>query len=400
MQPQINGIPVPPAMASEPASPFPVDLTSLQENRDMSQAPASTNGIVPSQSARIEVIGVGGGGSNAVNRMIASDLQGVGYRVLNTDAQALLQSAARQRIQLGQKLTRGLGAGGNPVIGQKAAEESRSDLQQSLEGADLVFIAAGMGGGTGTGAAPILAEVAKECGALTVGIVTKPFGFEGRRRLRQAEEGIARLAENVDTLIVIPNDRLRDAIAGAPLQDAFRAADDVLRMAVKGITDIITKPGLVNVDFADVRSVMADAGTALLGIGVGSGRSRASEAAQAAISSPLLESARIEGARGCVINISGGKDMTLEDMTTASEVIYDSVDPDANIIVGAVVDESLDGEIHVTVIATGFEGQGTHDLDRPASASSFSNPFTPQAGAEERGAMIPPFLLNRQGRID
>ncbi|MCS5699704.1 cell division protein FtsZ [Cyanobium sp. FGCU-52] len=366
----------------------------------MSQTPASTNGIVPSQSARIEVIGVGGGGSNAVNRMIAADLQGVGYRVLNTDAQALLQSAARQRIQLGQKLTRGLGAGGNPVIGQKAAEESRSDLQQSLEGADLVFIAAGMGGGTGTGAAPILAEVAKECGALTVGIVTKPFGFEGRRRLRQAEEGIARLAENVDTLIVIPNDRLRDAIAGAPLQDAFRAADDVLRMAVKGITDIITKPGLVNVDFADVRSVMADAGTALLGIGVGSGRSRASEAAQAAISSPLLESARIEGARGCVINISGGKDMTLEDMTTASEVIYDSVDPDANIIVGAVVDESLDGEIHVTVIATGFEGQGTHNLDRPAAATAFANPFTPEAAAEERGAMIPPFLLNRQGRID
>jgi cell division protein FtsZ len=387
-------------MASEPASPFPVDLTPLQENSDMSQTSASTNGIVPSQSARIEVIGVGGGGSNAVNRMIAADLQGVGYRVLNTDAQALLQSAARQRIQLGQKLTRGLGAGGNPVIGQKAAEESRADLQQSLEGADLVFIAAGMGGGTGTGAAPILAEVAKECGALTVGIVTKPFGFEGRRRLRQAEEGIARLAEHVDTLIVIPNDRLRDAIAGAPLQDAFRAADDVLRMAVKGITDIITKPGLVNVDFADVRSVMADAGTALLGIGVGSGRSRASEAAQAAISSPLLESARIEGARGCVINISGGKDMTLEDMTTASEVIYDSVDPDANIIVGAVVDESLDGEIHVTVIATGFEGQGTHDLGRPAAATSFANPFTPQAGTEERGAMIPPFLLNRQGRID
>ncbi|MFM7393614.1 MAG: cell division protein FtsZ [Cyanobium sp.] len=366
----------------------------------MSQTSASPNGIVPSQSARIEVIGVGGGGSNAVNRMIAADLQGVGYRVLNTDAQALLQSAARQRIQLGQKLTRGLGAGGNPVIGQKAAEESRADLQQSLEGADLVFIAAGMGGGTGTGAAPILAEVAKECGALTVGIVTKPFGFEGRRRLRQAEEGIARLAEHVDTLIVIPNDRLRDAIAGAPLQDAFRAADDVLRMAVKGITDIITKPGLVNVDFADVRSVMADAGTALLGIGVGSGRSRASEAAQAAISSTLLESARIEGARGCVINISGGKDMTLEDMTTASEVIYDSVDPDANIIVGAVVDESLDGEIHVTVIATGFEGQGTHDLGRPAAATSFASPFTPQAGTEERGAMIPPFLLNRQGRID
>jgi cell division protein FtsZ len=353
---------------------------------------ATTNGaggIVPSQSARIEVIGVGGGGSNAVNRMIASDLQGVGYRVLNTDAQALIQSAAKQRVQLGQKLTRGLGAGGNPAIGQKAAEESRADLAQTLMGADLVFIAAGMGGGTGTGAAPVVAEVAKECGALTVGIVTKPFGFEGRRRMRQAEEGIARLSEHVDTLIVIPNDRLREAIAGAPLQEAFRAADDVLRMGVKGISDIITKPGLVNVDFADVRSVMTDAGTALLGLGVGSGRSRASEAAQAAISSPLLESARIDGAKGCVINISGGKDMTLEDMTTASEVIYDVVDPEANIIVGAVVDERLEGEIHVTVIATGFEGGGIY---RPINYSSEIS----SSPAEPSGAAIPSFLLNRQ----
>ncbi|MBD2422719.1 cell division protein FtsZ [Cyanobium sp. FACHB-13342] len=357
---------------------------------------AGSGGIVPSQSARIEVIGVGGGGSNAVNRMIASDLQGVGYRVLNTDAQALLQSASQKRIQLGQKLTRGLGAGGNPVIGQKAAEESRAELQESLQGADLVFIAAGMGGGTGTGAAPILAEVAKEVGALTVGIVTKPFGFEGRKRLRQAEEGIARLAESVDTLIVIPNDRLRDAIAGAPLQEAFRAADDVLRMGVKGISDIITKPGLVNVDFADVRSVMADAGTALLGIGVGSGRSRASEAAQAAMSSPLLESARIDGAKGCVINISGGKDMTLEDMTTASEVIYEVVDPDANIIVGAVVDERLEGEIHVTVIATGFESGAPYRSER--TTVSFAGTTLFNSPQEERGAKIPPFLLNRQSQ--
>ena len=359
----------------------------------MSQAATSSSGIVPSQSARIEVIGVGGGGSNAVNRMIHSDLQGLGYRVLNTDAQALLQSAAQQRLQLGQKLTRGLGAGGNPVIGQKAAEESRAELQQSLQGADLVFIAAGMGGGTGTGAAPILAEVAKEVGALTVGIVTKPFGFEGRKRMRQAEEGIARLAEHVDTLIVIPNDRLRDAIAGAPLNEAFRAADDVLRMGVKGISDIITRPGLVNVDFADVRSVMADAGTALLGIGVGSGRSRASEAAQAAMTSPLLESARIDGAKGCVINISGGKDMTLEDMTTASEVIYDVVDPEANIIVGAVVDERLEGEIHVTVIATGFESGTPYRPERTLFATGGFD-----AVPEERGAKIPPFLLNRQPR--
>jgi cell division protein FtsZ len=360
----------------------------------MVQSTPQPNGITPSQTARIEVIGVGGGGSNAVNRMIASDLQGVGYRVLNTDAQALIQSSALKRIQLGQKLTRGLGAGGNPVIGQKAAEESRAELIESLQGADLVFIAAGMGGGTGTGAAPILAEVAKEVGALTVGIVTKPFSFEGRKRLRQAEEGIARLAESVDTLIVIPNDRLRDAIAGAPLNEAFRAADDVLRMGVKGISDIITKPGLVNVDFADVRSVMADAGTALLGIGVGSGRSRASEAAQAAMSSPLLESARIDGAKGCVINISGGKDMTLEDMTTASEVIYDMVDPDANIIVGAVIDEKLEGEIHVTVIATGFESGTPYRNER--KVMSFTNSFTDVA--EERGAKIPPFLLNRQNK--
>ena len=360
----------------------------------LSASSNGASGIVPSQSARIEVIGVGGGGSNAVNRMIASDLQGVGYRVLNTDAQALLQSAAKQRVQLGQKLTRGLGAGGNPAIGQKAAEESRADLAQTLQGADLVFIAAGMGGGTGTGAAPVVAEVAKECGALTVGIVTKPFGFEGRRRMRQAEEGIARLSEHVDTLIVIPNDRLREAIAGAPLQDAFRAADDVLRMGVKGISDIITKPGLVNVDFADVRSVMTDAGTALLGLGVGSGRSRATEAAQAAISSPLLEAARIDGAKGCVINISGGKDMTLEDMTTASEVIYDVVDPEANIIVGAVVDERLEGEIHVTVIATGFEGGGSYRPER--IIASFANGASTASEADQSGASIPSFLLNRQ----
>jgi cell division protein FtsZ len=360
----------------------------------LSASSNGASGIVPSQSARIEVIGVGGGGSNAVNRMIASDLQGVGYRVLNTDAQALLQSAAKQRVQLGQKLTRGLGAGGNPAIGQKAAEESRADLAQTLQGTDLVFIAAGMGGGTGTGAAPVVAEVAKECGALTVGIVTKPFGFEGRRRMRQAEEGIARLSEHVDTLIVIPNDRLREAIAGAPLQDAFRAADDVLRMGVKGISDIITKPGLVNVDFADVRSVMTDAGTALLGLGVGSGRSRATEAAQAAISSPLLEAARIDGAKGCVINISGGKDMTLEDMTTASEVIYDVVDPEANIIVGAVVDERLEGEIHVTVIATGFEGGGSYRPER--TIASFASAASAASEADQSGASIPSFLLNRQ----
>ncbi len=355
--------------------------------------------ILPSQNAKIEVIGVGGGGSNAVNRMINSDLDGVTFRVLNTDAQALLQSSAQQRVQLGQNLTRGLGAGGNPSIGQKAAEESREELQQALEGADLVFIAAGMGGGTGTGAAPVVAEVAKQSGALTVGIVTKPFSFEGKRRMRQAEEGISRLAENVDTLIVIPNDRLKDVISGAPLQEAFRNADDVLRMGVKGISDIITCPGLVNVDFADVRSVMTEAGTALLGIGVGSGRSRALEAAQAAMNSPLLEAARIDGAKGCVINITGGTDMTLEDMTSASEAIYEVVDQEANIIVGAVVDESMEGEIQVTVIATGFDTK--KDLKQQRIKSRLSNQsFYNISENKDTGASIPEFLRLRQNKRD
>jgi len=355
------------------------------------------NDILPSQTAKIEVIGVGGGGSNAVNRMIDSELEGVSFRVLNTDAQALLQSSAERRLQLGQNLTRGLGAGGNPSIGQKAAEESREELQQALEGSDLVFIAAGMGGGTGTGAAPVVAEVAKQSGALTVGIVTKPFSFEGKRRMRQAEEGIARLAENVDTLIVIPNDRLKDVIAGAPLQEAFQNADDVLRMGVKGISDIITCPGLVNVDFADIRSVMTEAGTALLGIGIGSGRSRALEAAQAAMNSPLLEATRIDGAKGCVINITGGKDMTLEDMTSASEIIYDVVDQEANIIVGAVVDESMEGEIQVTVIATGFETN--QPLKQQRIKNRLSNqPLYNMVDNKEGGANIPEFLRLRQNR--
>ena len=355
--------------------------------------------ILPSQNAKIEVIGVGGGGSNAVNRMIDSDLEGVSFRVLNTDAQALLQSSADRRVQLGQNLTRGLGAGGNPSIGQKAAEESKDELQQTLEGSDLVFIAAGMGGGTGTGAAPVVAEVAKQSGALTVGIVTKPFSFEGKRRMRQAEEGIARLAENVDTLIVIPNDRLKDVIAGAPLQEAFKNADDVLRMGVKGISDIITCPGLVNVDFADVRSVMTEAGTALLGIGIGSGRSRALEAAQAAMNSPLLEAARIDGAKGCVINITGGKDMTLEDMTSASEIIYDVVDPEANIIVGAVIDESMEGEIQVTVIATGFETN--QPLKQQRIKNRLSNqPLYNISDNKDTGTNIPEFLRLRQNKKD
>ncbi len=375
-----------------------------------------SEGITFSSAARIKVIGVGGGGSNAVNRMIASDIEGIEFWTMNTDAQALSHSDATRRIQLGQKLTRGLGAGGNPAIGQKAAEESREEIAHALEGADLVFITAGMGGGTGTGAARIVAEVAKEMGALTVGVVTRPFTFEGRRRTNQAEEGISGLQSQVDTLIIIPNDKLLQAInEQTPVQEAFRIADDVLRSGVQGISDIITIPGLINVDFADVRTVMADAGSALMGIGEGSGKSRAREAAIQAITSPLLESS-IEGARGVVLNITGGSDMTLIEVNTAAETIYEVVDPNANIIFGAVIDPQMQGEMRITVIATGFTGEITEPINRPRAAStparvnpappseqrkqtpstsvneSFPKPQPPQ----NAGADLPAFLQNRR----
>jgi cell division protein FtsZ len=338
---------------------------------DVNSSPAATPGeydmsgeIVPSTIARIKVIGVGGSGGNAVNRMITSDVSGVEFWAINTDAQALAQSQAPKRLQLGQKLTRGLGAGGNPSIGQKAAEESREEIAAALEHTDLVFITAGLGGGTGTGAAPIVAEVAKEIGALTVGIITKPFTFEGKRRQNQADEGLEALRSRVDTLIVIPNDKLL-AVASeqTTMQDAFKIADDVLRQGVQGISDIITIPGLVNVDFADVRAVMADAGSALMGIGIGSGKSRAREAATAAISSPLLE-ASIDGARGVVFNITGGSDLTLHEVNAAAEIIYEVVDPNANIIFGAVIDERMQGEMRITVIATGFTAEAAASTRR------------------------------------
>jgi cell division protein FtsZ len=319
--------------------------------------------------AIIKVIGVGGGGSNAVNRMIASDIERIEFWTMNTDAQALSHSDAAKRIQLGQKLTRGLGAGGNPAIGQKAAEESREEIQQALQGADLVFITAGMGGGTGTGAARIVAEVAKEMGALTVGVVTRPFRFEGRRRTQQAEEGISGLQSQVDALIIIPNDKLLQAVNDTtPVYEAFRIADEVLRSGVQGISDIITIPGMVNVDFADVRSVMADAGSALMGIGEGSGKSRAREAAMQAIHSPLLESS-IEGARGVILNITGGDDMTLNELTIAGDTIHEVVDPNANIIIGTVNDPSMQGEMRITVIATGFTGE-ISDRDRSSQTQT------------------------------
>jgi cell division protein FtsZ len=334
-----------------------VNLGQVRDPRGMLAEEMRSDEIVPSSVARIKVIGVGGGGCNAVNRMIASDVAGVEFWSINTDAQALTQASAMNRLQVGQKLTRGLGAGGNPAIGQKAAEESRDEIASALEHADLVFITAGMGGGTGTGAAPIVAEVAKEVGALTVGVVTRPFTFEGRRRTGQADEGIAALQSRVDTLIIIPNDKLLSVISDqTPVQEAFRVADDILRQGVQGISDIITIPGLVNVDFADVRAVMADAGSALMGIGIGSGKSRAREAATAAISSPLLESS-IDGAKGVVFNITGGHDLTLHEVNSAAEIIYEAVDPNANIIFGAVLDDRLQGEVRITVIATGFSGE-------------------------------------------
>ncbi|MBE9202850.1 cell division protein FtsZ [Synechocystis salina LEGE 06099] len=336
--------------------------------------------IVPSNIAKIKVIGVGGGGCNAVNRMIASGVTGIDFWAINTDSQALTNTTAPDRIQIGQKLTRGLGAGGNPAIGQKAAEESRDEIARSLEGTDLVFITAGMGGGTGTGAAPIVAEVAKEMGCLTVGIVTRPFTFEGRRRAKQAEEGISALQSRVDTLIVIPNNQLLSVIpAETPLQEAFRVADDILRQGVQGISDIIIIPGLVNVDFADVRAVMADAGSALMGIGVGSGKSRAKEAATAAISSPLLESS-IQGAKGVVFNVTGGTDLTLHEVNVAAEIIYEVVDADANIIFGAVIDDRLQGEMRITVIATGFNGEKEKPQAKTVSKNTISGP---PAGVEK-----------------
>ncbi|MEL6815483.1 MAG: cell division protein FtsZ [Cyanobacteria bacterium J06598_3] len=336
--------------------------------------------IIPSSVAKIKVIGVGGGGCNAVNRMIDSGLAGIEFWTVNTDAQALTYSSTTNALQLGQKLTRGLGAGGNPSIGQKAAEESRDEIFQALEGSDLVFITAGMGGGTGTGAAPVVAEAAKEAGALTVGVVTRPFTFEGRRRTSQAESGIAALQASVDTLIIIPNDKLLSVISEqTPVQEAFRVADDILRQGVQGISDIITISGLVNVDFADVRAVMADAGSALMGIGVGSGKSRAREAAIAATSSPLLETS-IDGAGGVVFNITGGSDLTLHEVNQAAEIIYEAVDPNANIIFGAVIDDRLQGEIRITVIATGFSGDA-RSIPSMTSTSSRVTPMTRTPGS-------------------
>ena len=306
--------------------------------------------------AVIKVVGVGGGGTNAVNRMVDAGLRGVEFIAVNTDAQALAMCDADVKIHIGSKITRGLGAGANPDIGYQAAIESKDELRDAIKGADMVFVTAGKGGGTGTGASPVIAELAKELGALTVGVVTRPFMFEGKRRARQAEDGIRELREKVDTLIIIPNDRLLQVVERrTSIIDAFKVADDVLRQGVQGITDLITVPGLINLDFADVRTIMREAGSALMGIGVAGGENRAVEAAKAAISSPLLE-ASVEGAMGILLNITGGSDLGLFEVNEAAEIISSAADADCNIIFGAVVDPALGDEVRVTVIATGFDG--------------------------------------------
>ena len=305
--------------------------------------------------AKIKVVGVGGGGNNAVNRMIDMGMTSVEFISINTDKQALLLSQATDKMQIGEKITKGLGAGANPEIGLKAAEESKDEIAQKLKGADMVFVTAGMGGGTGTGAAPVVAQIAKEMGILTVGIVTKPFAFEGRRRMKFAEQGIEELRKNVDTLVTIPNDRLLQVVQpNTTLLDAFKLADDVLRQGVQGISDLIAVPGLVNVDFADVKTIMKNTGFAHMGTGRASGEGRAENAAKAAIQSPLLETS-IEGAKGVLVNFTGGTEFTLFEANAAAAMVQDCVDEDSNFIFGAVIDETLKDEIIVTVIATGFE---------------------------------------------
>ncbi len=308
--------------------------------------------------ANIKVIGVGGGGQNAVNRMIQEGIQGVEFISVNTDAQALMLSDSPQRIRIGDKLTKGLGSGGNPEIGQRAAEESREEIKEMLEGADMIFVTAGMGGGTGSGASPVIASVGREVGALTIGVVTRPFTFEGSQRRRASESALEQLGQNVDTLIAIPNDRLLQIVdKKLSINEAFRMADDVLRQGIQGISELITIPGLINLDFADVRSVMIDGGAALMAIGKGTGEGRAEAAAKQAIHSALLD-VSIDGARSILFNIKGGEDLSLHEVNEAAELIRANAHPESNIIFGAVVDEGMKDEVHLTVIATGFEQSG------------------------------------------
>lgn len=345
--------------------------------------------------AQIKVVGVGGGGSNAVNRMIEAGLTGVEFIAINTDAQALMQSRAPVRIRIGDKRTKGLGAGGNPEIGMDAAEESADDLVEALKGADMVFITAGIGGGTGTGASPIIAQISKEMGALTVGVVTRPFSFEGTRRARVAEEGIGNLKREVDTLIVVPNDRLLQIVdKRASVQEAFLVADDVLRQGIQGISELITVPGLINLDFADVKAVMSEGGAALMSIGLGSGDDGAIEAAEKAISNTLLD-LTIEGAKGVILNVTGGPSLTLFEVDKAAEMIKQTADRDANIIFGAVIDDAMEDKVRITVIATGFEAvaksRGRHRLDASERTIEF-----PVRTFDSEELDVPSFLRRRR----
>src|SRR5574344_1922018 len=365
-------------------------------------------------TATIKVIGVGGAGTNAVNRMVDSGIRGVDFIAVNTDRQALLLSKAASKIQIGEKITRGLGAGANPDIGEQAAEESKSEVAEALRGADMVFVTAGMGGGTGTGAAPVVAAAAKEMGILTIGVVTKPFTFEGKKRLSQAERGIESLKGKVDTLVVIPNDKLLQIIdRKTSILEAFKMADDVLRQGVQGISDLIAVPGLVNLDFADVKTIMLNTGMAHMGIGRASGESRAEDAAKQAIQSPLLETS-IEGARGVIINITGGYNLGLHEVNTAAELVQRSVDPEANIIFGAVIDESLDEDIVITVIATGFDKEPGIVTSAPSIGSIPVNdivnkawdkkinsiPTTIDNGNNTNDLDIPSFLRKNKGNVN
>lgn len=374
--------------------------------------------------AIIKVIGVGGGGNNAVNRMIEHGVQGVDFIAVNTDAQALNMSKAPVKLQIGGKLTRGLGAGANPEVGRKAAEESKEQIEEALRGADMVFVTAGMGGGTGTGAAPVIAQIAKELGALTVGVVTRPFTFEGRKRSTQAVGGISMMKEAVDTLIVIPNDRLLEIVdKNTPMLEAFREADNVLRQGVQGISDLIAVPGLINLDFADVKTIMSNKGSALMGIGIASGENRAAEAAKKAISSPLLETS-IDGAKGVLMNITGGSNLSLFEVQEAADIVASASDEEVNMIFGSVINDDLEDQIVVTVIATGFNEEvlvqrqprlGGGGMKRPQSQTPppaqpqretpryeeepVQEQRSPQPSFKEEEALdIPTFLRNRNRR--
>ncbi|MGB8508964.1 MAG: cell division protein FtsZ [Pyrinomonadaceae bacterium] len=353
----------------------------------------------PITGARIKVIGVGGGGGNAVNRMIEAGIEGIEFLVANTDLQALKRSRAPIKIQLGSRLTKGLGAGANPDMGRNAALEDTEKIIEALEGADMVFVTTGLGGGTGTGAAPIIASLATELNALTVAVVTKPFHFEGKRRMAQSEQGLRELRECVDTVITIPNERLLHTVdRNVSLQDAFKMADDVLRQAVQGISDLITVPGLINLDFADVKAIMQGMGLALMGAGRASGENRALEATQQAISSPLLEEATIEGAKGVLINITGGSDLTLYEVNEASSIIREAADDDANIIFGAVIDETLHDEMKITVIATGFD-KDMSDVGTTTHAAGAGLPSQPRYNVRS-GDELPPRPSGGQTRAD